>query len=182
MPKEYTKTHLAYTFYVPKTAHGQAFAVMAQTLNDFHPEETGWPAGGSTQTLYLAVESSLWYHLRLQNEQACAELRHPIARPAQEQKRCEACARYTARSVRCYYATQYVRHCTESAILKRDPGPNPLQHTSIAITKERYAAVGADSYDEAVRRLVVSGDKQTRAQMLRRCYATAVSKGGPGTG
>jgi hypothetical protein len=182
MPKEYTKTHLDYTFYVPKTAYGQAFAVMVQALKDFHPQETGWPGGGSTRTLYLAVESSLWYHMRLQHEQACSELRHRIARPATE-KRCAACAQYTARSLRCYYATRYVQHCAESAILGHNPGPNPLQHTSIAITRERYAAAGADSYEGAVRRLAKSGDGPTRARMLRRCYAIEVGRrSGPGTG
>jgi hypothetical protein len=113
MPKEHTKTHLDYTFYVPKTAYGQAFAVMAQKLKDSDPAGTGWPnRGGPTQTLHLAVESSLWYHLRQLHEQACSQLRHPLPRTAGG-KVCASCAQYTARSLRCYHATRYVQHCAE---------------------------------------------------------------------
>ena len=43
-------------------------------------------------------------------------------------------------TLRCYHATRYIWHHTEHTLLGLEPYPNPLQHTSIAVTLHRYAA------------------------------------------
>ena len=46
-------------------------------------------------------------------------------------------------TLRCYHATRYIWHHTEHTLLGLEPYPNPLQHTSIAVTLQRYAATAA---------------------------------------
>ena len=42
VPPQNTKTNREYKFYVPKTAWGQVFSVMAKDLENFKPTENGW--------------------------------------------------------------------------------------------------------------------------------------------
>ena len=61
--------------------------------------------------------------------------------------------KYTMRSIRCYKATEWVRECAESKVLKWPEPPNPLQHEKDSMTvKKNYAQRGADSELEAYRR------------------------------
>ena len=60
---------------------------------------------------------------------------------------------YTMRSIRCYWATKWVKTCAECRVLRTLEPPNPLQHEKDSKTVlKHYAELGSDSEFEARKR------------------------------
>ena len=61
--------------------------------------------------------------------------------------------KYSMRDTRCTVATVYMEMKAECLVRGVDPPPNPLQHVSDKVTREHYAARGADDRHKAKQRL-----------------------------
>ena len=60
---------------------------------------------------------------------------------------------YTMRSIRCWYATEWIKYQAEQPFLKEPKYlTNPLQHASRKTTMQYYARNGSDDREEAYKR------------------------------
>lgn len=68
-------------------------------------------------------------------------------------KKLNVIKRFSMKTIRCYYATEWVKKRRECLILQKTVPPNPLQHLKPETTIYYYAATGSDSAEEAKKRL-----------------------------
>ena len=172
VPAEATKTKREYKFYIPRSAWGQALGAMLAALG----AQRGLPAFG-VGDLGRGMEGALYHQLQSSFDAVCRSLGHDA--PKAGDSRCSPCSGYNARTLRCYHATRYIRHHTEQALLGLEPYPNPLQHTSIAVTLQRYAATGAADNEAALRRIMGSAgytEQQRAAVALKHAAVLAVKQ------
>ena len=71
-------------------------------------------------------------------------------------------SRFTMKTIRCYYATEWVKKKTECELTGEVVPPNPLQHDSAKTTEYYYAAKGSSSVEEARKRLHLKSLGQER--------------------
>lgn len=117
--RKYTKTKRDYDFYVPRTAWGQAFELMAAALKRHDAAAKGW---AKLATVYLGIERCLYYQLQKSLEVVCRDILHHNPK----ETKCTVCLPYNSRALRCYHATRHLQHHTECVALGITPDPNPL--------------------------------------------------------
>lgn len=177
MPREYTKTQFTYQFFIPPDKYGNTLIKALKKIKTLQLYNL-WDTD-TTDTVHVAIESSLAYHLKKYYEKACAKLGHlkhikekhkKNLRPnsiskkpksikndkinSQVKRICADCTNLSAKSIRQFFATKYVQQTAEDNLLGRLPGPNPLNHQNISMTITRYAKHDAANREEACKRLV----------------------------
>ena len=60
---------------------------------------------------------------------------------------------YTMKTIRCLYATEWVKKKTECEITGEQVPPNPLQHDVAATTEKYYALKGSNNVEQARKRI-----------------------------
>ena len=61
-------------------------------------------------------------------------------------------SKFAMRTIRCWHATQWVKHRAEASVMRRTALPNPLQHESVKTTLLYYAKKGSDNVNDAHKR------------------------------
>ena len=114
MKAEHTKTHSDYVWFL---YGGCSFSsVFLMVLEDLAGQKIVKRAFDDYRgSVLLALESSLYYHLKQVYSSACKVL-HPLS-VVGKAAICGVCTAYTARAIRCYFGTLYVQHVVEMAIL-----------------------------------------------------------------
>jgi len=62
-------------------------------------------------------------------------------------------SRFTMKTIRCFYATEWVKKKAECELTGEVIPPNPLQHDRAKTTEYYYAAKGSSNVEEARKRL-----------------------------
>ena len=133
-PSDFTKTHRDYRWLIPNQANDIVDLILRLGTTDYTKQDV------------LKEDLKYWYWktmrdaaLSLENEQG---------------------ERLNMRSIRCYFATEWIKLDAECKFMGWPRPPNPLQHESAATTRRYYSASQADNQEDAIKRCLVKYKEQ----------------------
>ena len=182
MPREWTKTKFTYHFFIPPDEYGDTLIKALKKIETFQLYNLWYT--DTTETVHVAIESSLSYHLKRYYEKACIKLKHLLKSQIKQKNNkemlkkgvkstgndqivtklpviCANCIKLSAKSIRQFFATKYVQQTVEDQLLGFAVGPNPLNHQDLFMTISKYAKHDAANRDDAWKRLVEKSTKNT---------------------
>ena len=135
----FTKTHRDYTWMIPNEANDIVDLILRLGTTDYTKQDV------------LKEDLKYWYWKTMRD--AGLDLEN------------EDDERLNMRSIRCYFATEWVKFDAECKWMGWTRPPNPLQHESATTTLRYYSETGADNQQDAIKRCIVKYGAQAKKRL-----------------